>query len=86
MRAILSFRRFLVAASTLLLFASSPALHASGTENGFAPWVRYRFYSDATLTTQVGQTDVNAGCIQGETYSTGTQTAYYTAQLIHYCS
>jgi hypothetical protein len=89
MRAPLALRRCLLAASTLVLFASPLTLlvpnEAAGAESAFSPWYRYDFYSDASYTTMVGQTHVNAGCNPGQTSSWGTQTAYYTRTLIHYC-
>jgi len=88
MRAPFAFRRFLVAASTLLVFASSLALlvpdDASGAETEFAPWYRFMYFSDASYTTQVGQIDINAGC-KGEDFSWGTQTPYVKRFLINYC-
>jgi hypothetical protein len=82
-------RRSLLGASTLLFAASSLALltpgDASATKRG-SGWARFRYYSDASLTTQVGQCDYNVQCFQGRHYCSGTQTAYYTGELINQCS
>jgi len=88
MRTHLSTRRSLLAASTLLLVASSLALltpdDVSATRSGSA-YVVYKYYSDASRTTQVGECHINWHCFQGRHACSGTQTAYYTAQIISQC-
>lgn len=85
-----SFRHVLLATATLLLFTSSPTLliqDAHATKSGFSAWVRYRYYSDASYTTQVGQIDYNYYCNgRNQNYYSGTQTTHYTIELISQCS
>jgi hypothetical protein len=84
----LSTRRSLLAASTLLLFVSSLALLAptdASAARSASAYVVYKYYSDASHTTQVGECQINWHCIQGYGGCSGTQTAYYTAQIISQC-
>jgi hypothetical protein len=75
-------RRSLLVASTLLLVASSLFRHTPNDDNAY---VVFRYYSNASLTTQVGECRYNINCFQGYYSCWGTQTAHGTAQVISYC-
>jgi hypothetical protein len=91
MRTHLSTGRSLLAASTLLLVASSLTLLAAddvsaARSSDSSGWVRFKYYSDPSHTTQVGQCDYNIQCIQGYYRCSGVQTSYSQGELINYCS
>jgi hypothetical protein len=87
MRIRFSPRRSLLGASAILFAASSLALLTPDDASAARrlTWGRYKFYSDASRTVQVGQCEVNYHCLNGRVACWGTQTEYQTSELVMYC-
>lgn len=70
----------------MLLVAGIMAMPGPAAANHGDPMYRYKFYSDATYTQQVGE-DQGYCAFFGVGYThSGQSTNYYTADLIAYCA